>query len=520
VDTADQTEAATGSAKNIPGDMLATTDRVGQVLIKGGGTIELGGHTFTVAGAGTLDLANHTLTMASGGTLTLANHNLTLDGDARFNLQGVTIGLNAAKDDMTIDGVELAKYDPNGSINLGGKALTFSAGVLTIDASDIDMDQVVEWADAAAPNGELVAADANGDLVRSKLVRTGSGVLTLGSPSSDITFSVNQAGGISLGGDTLTFAGGVLTIGSSNVDMDQAVEWADAASPNGTLITADSNGDLVNSKVKHTGTGILTLASPTTNTTLAISESGTLKLGGKTLDMNGSVRFEGPELMIFKDGGTLTMNNQRLTLTGTGTLDLGLSRKLSVKSGNATLKFAGHELSLDSNTILSGEGHRLTLRGGNTMLENGGTLKVNGHGVIFDKSGNVAFRDEVTPFLAIVNFGLDYKWSGSGAGKKYPKSILFDPASYPSGATFKIKMISKKLVAGSATFTLYSGPIDAQTGATTLGSGTVNYEPGGGYWSGGFTFTPPTEKRLFIIQAQSSDVNTYELVSFQMEVSK
>lgn len=263
VDTSDTGQGPSGSTKKIGAAYFTLAD--GSVaLVTGGGTIALGGYTLTIGSSGTVDLngngidlsgnltgtggvfnaATNTLTLtgsltSGAGTLALGGQTLTIDTSASITGGGTleldTFTLTVPTTGTAVVGTgtadRVASWSDANTIAASSLAKT-NTGILTLtsDTSDVTITfPVTGTAVVGTGTASRIASWSDGNTVEaSTLIKSGVGVLTLDCGDA-YTITVNSAGTLDLGGNTLALTGdlssdgGTLTLGTNELTIDADV---------------------------------------------------------------------------------------------------------------------------------------------------------------------------------------------------------------------------------------------------------------------------------------------------------
>ncbi|PIQ95994.1 MAG: hypothetical protein COV67_11920, partial [Nitrospinae bacterium CG11_big_fil_rev_8_21_14_0_20_56_8] len=317
--------------------------------------------TLSTAGGDIILTAGGSLTIgslsSSGGDITLTGSDLTLGGTINSGAGTTTIvprnsgflastpatlGLGDATGTMTISGTELGNItaanlvlgdSTNSSITVNNVTAANSnniSGTLTLNAKGDDASVTFT---GAASTFNALAVNADNGIIFNVNVTTDTGNLALEADvdnASDGTDSITLASGValtsagSLSLDATT--GGISGAGTGTLSAVSGVTINDSFTSTGALtINADSDGNgagtftLASSKSITASNAALsitaedidlsgTLSSGTGNTSLIVSDGGTISLGGTS----GGMKLSGTEL-------------GNITTTGTGTLVIGSS---------------------------------------------------------------------------------------------------------------------------------------------------------------------------------------------------
>jgi len=357
----------------------------GCTLKASSGTPTISG-TLTQYDNATIDVATNQTLNYSGPSLSLGANKLTLTGGGTFNNTNALV-LNNADSLLSLSGIlTIRDVDGTAASNSGkGIQVTSSATLGDYDLSAVSYLSLAANKTLAGQlnlqtNGELkTSGDGQyiGDiaLAGGKFSATDSQVLsgTLSitadselKVSDNYTLTLSQAGGLSLGANTLTLSGGgTLVSGGLTLNDADSKLLLNSITVDNVSTTSDSLGLDVdgNSTVSTLLIGHITPVSIATGKTL--SGAITVSAGSLKLTEAGTLAST-----IAMSGGTLDADN---SLTVSGTLTQSGNITIDVADGK-TLTYSGAALSLDNNTLtLSGEGR---LSNSNALVLNNASSKL------------------------------------------------------------------------------------------------------------------------------------------------
>ncbi len=272
-----------------------TSGRVAQLL--------LAGHSATVQ-AGTLLIAD-----SAGNTINGPNSLVTFDTGA-FNVQTVILGEDASGNSLT---------GPTGSLVIGGANPNNSAiGVFTVGS-------------ISTPGTFDL-----GDYTNNGVITTVNASFTINSGVANIYANIADASTEVVGGgtnSTLTLAGnGVLNMEGYSIGPVTTVQLAPNSTDTSTLENLGGSG-INGSGLTINGSGTLTLLGTNSYTGGTIVNSGKLIVGASGALPTGTLAINNSAIARLADNitagtplGTSSVNLTSLSITGTGTLDIGNNR--------------------------------------------------------------------------------------------------------------------------------------------------------------------------------------------------
>jgi fibronectin-binding autotransporter adhesin len=459
------TGSTTGLGGNITDDAAVVFNQAANSsfsqVISGNGTLtKQGVGNLTLGGADTYG----GLTTVSAGTLTFTGDTSGLGGTITDNAAVVFNQATNSSFSQAVSGNGTVTKQGAGNLTLGGAdtyggLTTVSGGTLTFtgDTSrlggNITDDAAVVF-NQASDSSFSQAVSGNGTLTKQ-----GAGNLTLG--------GANTYGGLTtLSGGTLTFTGSTTGLGG-NITDDAAVvfnqatnsSFSQAIGGNGT-VTKQGAGTLTLSGA-NTYIGATSISAGELNLTGSLTGSDvTTNLTGIFTEINtGSVAGSG--VTFTQDSsGTSTLDGVN-TYTGATTISLGtLQVDGSIASGSA--------VSVASGGALTGSG---TING--TTGVTGGTIDGNGltlTGLTTFSSGSSTLEgtETATAGIAITGSATVLQSSGTLTGSVTDTS---------SGASTFAGVIAGAgpVTLNNATGTLTLNGANTYTGATSINSGTLNF---------------------------------------------
>lgn len=376
-------------------DISATTSGASLVSLTGAGQLELGGQSLTlsaahdrfdgvIAGSGGVTLAGGTQVLGNANTYTgqtqvAAGSNLFLvDGGAIAQSAGVAnngwLDISA-----TTAGTTITTLSGNGSVNLGDRNLTMTAG-------STEFAGIIGGAGSLGVSGG--AQTLSGVNLYQGATTVGAGATLALKDGGAIEYSAGViANGLFDIAATTTGANITTLSGSGTVDLGQKVLTLTAASGDFTGVIADRQGGaLVLAAGQQTLGGVNSYTGQTTvaaGAKLALTGAGSIAQSGKLL-------AEG----LFDISGT-TAGTSVTTLAGAGIVDLGaqdltLTAAADTFSGiignTGGLKIAGGSETLSGANVFTGKagvatGATLALSGAGTIatasqLDNNGTFDI------------------------------------------------------------------------------------------------------------------------------------------------
>ena len=390
----------------------------------------------------------------SGGTVVTNNGALQLTSTQNIGSGTVSVG--------------------GGTLNLGGLTIT---NAFTASGGDVTNGTINN------PNGYILQG---GEI---DAVLAGSGSLTVAGPGTVIlTQSNTYSGGTYATGGTLdltnggTLGSGPLTISGATVDLGGGTLSTLAAMSGGTL----QNGTLTNSGAYVLQGGTISANIQGSNGLTMNGVSNTLTLSGSNSYIGGNTVSAGTLAFV----GSNAIGNNSLTITGTGTADLGgafFTNAYSV-GDNATIQ--NGTLTNVGAYNLTGGTYNVTLEGGFGLTKSGaGTLTLGGNntyvGGTIINSGTVAANNGNSFSAGAVLFA-----SNSVLTTTSPNSVILNNNfTIASGATVNVNAGSVSTNAQhEIVFNEYGGSISGP-GALSLTADAFNILTfvGADSYSGGTT---------------------------------
>jgi hypothetical protein len=379
-------------------------ETINDITIDNGGTIVVGGNTFTVNGASDID---GTITAVAGtvdanGTFDATSGNVTFTGAGSLTLSGVVTSLGTLTDatngTVTYDGAGAQSIVSDDYVNLivgGGAATTKTLAGAVVVAGAFTTDALVTTAMGANNLTVAGATTIEGtlDVAGSTLTLNGgsdvNGTITTAAGIVDANGTFDATGGnvTFTGAGSLTLSGAVTSLGTLTDAANGTVTYDGAGAQN---IVADSYVNLIvggGAATTKTLLGIVIVAGAFTTDALVTTAMGAnnLTVAGAT-DINGTVTMTTATLdangAFDATGGTIDINGiGYLTLASTVT-DLGT---LSIDFGKVTYDGTAQTIFADTYYDLTvATGNTKTL-GGNLIVARDLTIDA---GVTLDVSGN------------------------------------------------------------------------------------------------------------------------------------
>ena len=331
------------------------------IAVSDGGTIGLGGTTgdMTISGA---ELGNIT-----AGTLNIGNSstgNITVDGISAANSN------NATTVNLTTASASSVSFSNNDSIF---NALTTSEGSSTSFGSGLtvttDTGKLALNATSITSAGALTLTGATGIDFGSGVTFTAGGDLTMSTTSGDIigagAFTLTSTGNISLAENFTTAGATVITADS---DGNGAGNFSNSSST--TLSTGNSALTLTANDITLSGS----ISSGTGSTTIAVSDGGTIGLGGTTGDMT----ISGAELGNIT-AGTLNIGNSstgNITVDGISAANSNNATTVNLTTASASsVSFSNNDSIF--NALTTSEGSSTSFGSGLTVTTDTGKLALN-----------------------------------------------------------------------------------------------------------------------------------------------
>jgi hypothetical protein len=360
------------------------TSQNNTITINGSGAVDIlpamdsnGGNISITAGT-TLDLGAGLLS-SDGGVVTLLSSNtmnlfgpITTSGGA-FNADVTDVGNLAIQNDITTAGGSVDITTVNGQIsNTAGSTIDASGGAGTaavrLESLAGSQSLLIQAGVTSGSGGANLRA--GGNVTINNAVNGGGGAVQLVANSES-----GVLGNLSVNAGVSTTGGGTITLGG--VDFSQA----------GTGTIGATGGN-----VSGTFTGIATVARAITSTT------GTVGINAPTLSLNaqvsggGGITLGGTSI-TGNSGGTITAQNNTITINGTGAVDI--IDVIDSNGGNIGIT-AGTTLDLGTG-LLSSDGGVVTLLSTSAMTLSG-PITTSGGAFNADVTGagNLAIENDIT----------------------------------------------------------------------------------------------------------------------------
>ena len=463
------TDVTWNEATTIGANDLTLTIEAGKTLTQAEGAFNIGNNSLTITGGGvfriktaatqkigsdpiskTLTINNATLDLSSPGAslsmtgdnytrykVTVTNGGVLRVGEYTYNGAGLgSMAVNTGYWTLNNGRLEITK-ESDGTF---GNGLTVAAGggavevvnagsTMSITADDTHNIQL-NGALTITGAGNMIAGSDNAFRGTGRLIKDGSGTLTLANSSS-------FTGGVELKGGTLivSHASGMGTNKNLSVTGNAAIGGI-SAGYGGLSLSAGAGLDVsaVDSNAGLSMTaGVLSLGGQNTMTgklnlgaAVRIDATHMTVNGNPLLALNGALTVNGSLLLENSDSvswsaGTYNLINATGGITGdlANTILLGTEYIGNWSTTDNTLKFVVAQVT--SLTWTGGGDNTWTVGGTGDSPWNAGLPFANGNGVIFgDVAGNapqtVNIAGQVNPGLIVVNAdATGYTWTGSGS---------------------------------------------------------------------------------------------------------
>jgi filamentous hemagglutinin family protein len=420
------------------------------IAVSDGGTIGLGGATGNLTISGT-ELGNIT-----AGTLNIGDSstgNITVDGISAANSN------NAATVNLTTASASSVSFSNNDSTF---NALTASEGGSTSFGSGLtvttDTGKLALNATSIMSAGALTLTGATGIDFGSGITFTAGGDLTMSATSGDIigtgAFTLTSTGNISLA-ENLTTAGA--TVITADSDGNGAGNFSNSSST--TLSTGNNTLALTASDITLSGS----ISSGTGSTTIAVSDGGTIGLGGTAGDMT----ISGTELGnitagILNIGDSSTGN---ITVDGISAANSNNAATVNLTTASASsVSFSNNASTFQALEVNAGNGINQGVNittGSTTILD--ADLNNDGFGDFSNSAGTFTTGGNTLSITAN-----DFSLSGAlNTGSETTKIFVSDAGTIGLGSTSANMTISgaelRNITAGTLTI-----------GDSTAGAMTVN----------------------------------------------
>jgi len=343
---ADESSTVSGALSHTADITIDVADN--KTLTYSGTAISLGANTLTLIGGGTLSNTNALVLNDANSLLSLAGILVIgdVDGTAASNTgRGIQVTSSATIGDYDLSAVSYLSIAANKT--LAGQLNLQSGGVLKTSGDG------QYTGDIALAGGKFSATDSQ--VLSGTLSITADSELAV---SDNYTLTLSQAGGLSLGANTLTLSGGgslvsgglTLNDTSSKLLLNSIIVDNVSTSANSLGLDVDNNSTITALSVANiTPVAIasgksLSGAITVTAGSLKLSEAGTL---ASTIAMSGGIL----------DADETSTVSGALTHSGDIAIDVATSK---------TLTYSGAAISLGANTI--------TLSGGGSFVSGGLTL--------------------------------------------------------------------------------------------------------------------------------------------------
>jgi fibronectin-binding autotransporter adhesin len=482
--------------------------------LTGSGTVALGGQLLTItAAASTFSgvIQDGGIGAGTGGALTINGGTETLTGANTYTgattISGGTLALsgsgsiatssgvadNAAFDiSATTAGASIKALTGSGTLALGSKALTITAGSGTYSGAISGSGSVTLSSGSETFSGANTYTGgttiSGSTLIAGNASAFGTGTVTLnggtlqtgGNYTIANAVAINTSGGtINNGGNTITFSGviadgngsGALTsTGAGTLTLTNANTYTGATTIAAGWLALSGSGSIASSS-SVTDNGVFDISQTTAGASItSLSGTNALNLGSKTLTLtNASGTYSG----FIQDagagpgtGGKLTIAGGTETLTGTNTY----TGATTINSG-ATLKIGNNTAtgSLGSGAVTDNGLLAFALTSPTTLanvISGTGGLSQNGSGILTITAAE--------PFAGGVNISSGTTLALSGSGSLASATSLADNGIFDISAT-----------SGTSIRTL-SG---TNTGTVALGSQTLTITAGANFFAGAISGT-------------------------------
>ena len=396
-------------------DISATAAGASITSLSGTGAIVLGTQTLTLTGA----TGSFAGAITGIGGLTLTSGNQTLSGANTYT--GIT----------TISGGTL--------LVTGANSLAGSSSV--VDNAILDIAGVTSVA---------------GDISASLKSLSGSGQVVLGGKTLNITTAAGTFSGVISGSGNVTVSGGTQTLSGVNTYTGTTTVAA------GTLALSGNGSIAASSRVTVNGAFDISAAAGTV-TVAALTGTGTVNLGSRTLNLGGGAgAFSGTIL----GAGSLALSGGTATLTGANTFTGGttiIAGTLQIGSGSTSGSLVGDVV--DNGTLGFYRSDTYVFAGAVTGL---GGLAQTGRGITV-LTGNSSYTGATTIAAGTLQIG-NGSTSGAITGDVVDNAALVFNRS--DALTFA-GSISGTGSIGLASGTLVLTAVSSYTGATTVASGST-----------------------------------------------
>ncbi|WP_201495290.1 beta strand repeat-containing protein, partial [Rubrivivax sp. A210] len=516
---------ALGAGGHIDDTSALAVDAAGTLTLAADETVA----SLTLAGtlAGTARLAATTGYALSGGSRVNASSSLgagalTVSGTGAALLDGnaavASIDINPGAA-LTLGSAGRLNGPTAPAVNLGNGATLTLGGNETLGslAGAGSASAVVALGGATLTTGDnntstTYAGVITGAQAGSRLVKTGSGSLTLSGSNSYVDGTTVSGGTLIASGGTASLGIGGIAVGSNRLDINNGASLANAVAMGG--------GTVGNSAGAGTLSGPLTLASSSslssqggTGLTVsgAITGSGNLSVQAGTVTLAGSNGYSGTTAVattgtLQVQGGAAIPDASALTLNGNAALVLLSSETLGSLTGGAgsgvdlgaltlttggdgsTTAFAGVIAGAAGGSLVKAGAGRFTLTGtnsytGGTTIADG-TLVVSGGGKL--GTGAVAIganRLEINSGASLLNaatLGGGVIANASGVANFGGTLTLTSDASFEStGGGLNLN----NAIGGTGGITVGAGTVtlagnNSYNGATTVGAGMLRVQGG------------------------------------------
>ncbi|WP_271411397.1 DUF4347 domain-containing protein [Pseudomonas sp. Q1-7] len=389
--TAGGTAVSDGATLRIGGGLsiaenLSVSGSGKQVSAINYGALHLISGTSTLSGSVTLT-GNADISAASGATLTLSG---VLSGSSSLNKTdaGTLVLSNADNSGNASGGISVSAgtLSVASDAHLSSGTLTLNGGTLAL-TNTTTVDNAIVLA-ATSTVSASTSATLSGSLSGSGgLTKIGAGTLTLSGNNSYLGVTNVSVGGLTLQGGAALADSAAVTVGSgatltlSSSETIGSLDGAGGVALGANTLTTGGDNTSTTFSGNFSGSGGLTKVGSGTLTlsgSNAYSGSTQVQAGGLTL--SGGAAIADASSVSVSSGATLTLSASETlgALVGAGTVQLG-SNTLTTGAANLSTTFSG-SINGSGNLVKSGTG-TLTLSGSNgytgtTSVTGGGTLSI------------------------------------------------------------------------------------------------------------------------------------------------
>ena len=466
----DSDESGTGTFTMASGKALTTEDNA---------SITIEADDVDIAGTISSGTGSTTIAVSDGGTIGLGgtSGNMTITGTELGNITAGTLNIgDSSTGNITVDGISAANSNNATTVNLttasassvsfsnndstfnaltanGGSSTSFGSGLtIATDTGKLDLDST-----SITSAGALSLTGATGIDFGAGVTFTAGGDLTMSTTSGDISgtgaFTLTSTGDISLS-ENLTTAGA--TVITADSDASGAGDFSIDAST--TLSTGNNSLALTANDVTVSGS----ISSGTGSTTIAVSDGGTIGLGGTS----GNMTITGTELGNIT-AGTLNIGDSstgNITVDGISAANSNNATTVNLTTASASsVSFSNNASTFQALDVSSGNGINQSV---NLTTSSTATLDADsnddGSGDFSNTAGTIS-----TGGSALSITGNDFGLSGSiNTGAGTTTIIISDGGSIGLGSTSGNMTITGTELGNITAGTLTIG--DSTAGAMTI----------------------------------------------------